>query len=706
MGSRPVILRLEFDYHPNLVRGVEDASRVLGMAYASKDLGHHYCMNVISTHNNVFDLEIKVPDGELDLKKPFISPGAGVTFRFGAAGVNDQGTPTIRQVGSAYFGIDELLVNSKTSLPERPLIFPNLEDSKSGTVPQKGSISLVVHPTILLSKSSIRPVGKHDFVPQNYPDFEQVLIKIQQRAGKIHQELRPTQPNTVGLKMPIWRSGHLVAPGAMFAVPRSKPASETWWLNCVIAATRRAYPELRNKEQTIALLERGSLTESERMNILMLAHTAVVAAGTCYVSDGIYVKPGDDIPIQKAIGSQSRPLSRLSAECPPNIKSCVEVSTRLNLSDQGVEFRSAEDFSIGWARIMKNTNWGCFGSIDCEDGGADICMQAMDFMTGEYKSPVLRFFREAADNYDVSQLLKYVNGAELADSLNTTNRLGGHMDAGYISRDYENRLRENGSAVHPVLEGYAGRMTVGARGSAPRDYVQNPVITGEGTGLMMPLADDAQAARMNDNWQYLSYDVHDGKKYLKLNFGYGTLRGVRYMMAHPKTQQNRFYNSLLSICPLRVASDYSAIEHVMIQTAPGKQATICTPYLDFLNGSPKNAARVINPINDEDIPYIQELLKHHMPVPAYEAVPEAIDAKQPQLERLCQQVERLGRAERASGLEYFQIYFAENDVRPESIAAINGRVAELSRVCKARYHFENWGKDLGTWCLTLHLNAH
>lgn len=690
--SKTVTLRLEFDYRPNLVKGVEDASRVLGMAYLSKDLGHHYCMKPVGPRGNVFELEIKIPAGQA-VDKPFIGAGAGCTFRFGAAGFNDNGTPTIRQVGSAFYYIEELLVRNKTTLDERAITFPNLEDVQTKTVPQKGSMKLTVHPTdVGLSKNSILR-GKYDFVPENYAEFEQVLINIQRRAGAIHQELRPTQPNTVGLKMPFWRSAHMVAPGAVFAVPRSEPASEEWWLNCVIAATRRAYPEIRSKAHAIAVLERAALNESERMNILMLAHTAVVAAGTCYVSDGIYVKPGDDIPLQKAIGSQDRPLSRLAAECPPVIKSRIAVSKDMHLPEQGVEFRGAEDFSIGWARIMKNPKWGCVGSIDCEDGGADICMQARDFMGGEYKSPILRNFREAADNYDVSQLLKYVNGAELADSLNT-NRLGGHLDAAYVSRDYENRMRENGSAVHPVLEGYAGRMTVGAQSSPPRDYVQNPVITGEGTGLMMPLANDEQAARMNANAHYL-----------ELNWGYGPLRGIRFMMAHSKTSKSRFYNSVLSMCPLRVADDYPVIEHVMVQNVPGKQSTICTPYLDFLNGSPNNAVRLVGKINDDEIPYIQELLKHHMPVPAYEAVPDPVSQIQPQLEQLCRQVDRLGRPEVQSGLEYFQVFFGENDVRPESIAAIMGRIAERPRVCKARYHFENWGKDLGQWCLTLHLNV-
>lgn len=688
---RSVTLKLEYDYRPNLVREVEDPRRVQVSAYLSKDLGHSLCVREVGSHNNTLELDMRIPDVAAD--GPFISPGAGCTLRFFALGQNDQGTKVMRQVGSAYFSIGELLVAAPTRLSTRYVTFPNLENPRTGTVPQKGTITLTAHPVPGVGKSAIRPANKYDFVPENYPAFEQVLINIQTRAGTIHQELRPTQPNTVGLKMPIWRSAHLIAPGALFATPRSEPASEKWWFDCIVSATRRAYPELTSNAHAISFLNQRSLSESERMNILMLAHTAVVAAGTCYVSDGIFVKPGDHIPVQQAIAGQHGHFARLAEAYPPRIKSTIEVSEPLRLSDQGVQFVGAEDFAAGPLRVHKSRAWGAVGALDCEDGGADICMQARDFMGGNYSNPILLFFKEAADNYDVCQLLKYVNGAELADSLNT-NQLGGHMDAGYVSREYENRLREAGSTVHPVLEGFAGRIAVGnaVGNAAPNDYIKNPVITGEGTGLMWPLANDNHAAQLNANWQYL-----------RLNFGNGALRGVRYMMAHAKTQPSRFYNSTLSICPLRVADDYPVIEHVMLQQVPGQRPTICQPYLDFMNGSPKNAARVVGKINEDEIPYMQELLKHHYPVVAYRERLSA-PSSQPQLDILCRQIGQLNRREHNSGVGYFQIYFNENDVRPESLATIMSCVQEKTRVCKARYHFENWGDELGTWCLTLHIN--
>lgn len=690
---RTVTLKFEYDYRPNLVRGVESATDVQISAYLSKDLGHSLCMRDVGSHGNTIELEMKVPD---TIDGPFIAPSAGCTLRFFALGQNDQGTKVMRQVGSAYFNIAELLVVAPTKLGARYVTFPNLENPRTGTVPQKGTVALTVHPTPGLSKNSIRAVNKYDFVPENYAAFEQVLINIQTRAGAIHQELRPTQPNTVGLKMPLWRSGHMIAPGALFATPRSAPASEQWWFSCVVSATRRAFPELTSNAHAISMLSKRTLTESERMNILMLAHTAVVAAGTCYVSDGIFVKPGDNIPMQQAVNSRAGHFARLAAEFPPRVKSTVAVSEPLRLLEQGVEFVGAEDFSSGTPRVHKSRARGAVGAIDCEDGGADICLQARDFMGGTYSHPVLQYFKEAADNYDVCQLLKYVNGAELADSFGFK-QLGGHMDAGYVSREYENRLREAGSSVHPVLEGFAGRMNLGsevngAGGMVPKDYVANPVITGEGTGLMWPLADDKRAAQLER-----------ARMYLKLNFGYNELRGVRYMMRHPKTADGGFYHSVLSICPLRVADDYPVIEHVLLQQQPGQKPTICQPYLDFMNGSPKNAARVVGRINDDEIPYMQELLKHHYPVVAYEER-LAIPSNQPQLEMLCRKIGQLNRPETA-GVEYFQIYFNEDDVRAESLARIMSCVEGRDRVCKARYHFENWGKDLGTWCLTLHLNA-
>jgi hypothetical protein len=544
-------LILEYNYQPSLVPGFEDESRVLVLGFLSADLGHGYCVRVVGSHNNQLELDIQCPT----VGSGGISPSAGLTLRFGCAGMNDQGTPTIRQVGSAFFPIAKLLVANKTQLPTEQVIFPNLATATS--VPRKGSVTLTAHPCGL-TQSSIRAATKYDFVPENSAAFERVLIDYQRRAGEAYEQLKATFPNAQGLRMPIWRSGHLIAPGALVALPRAKPASEAWWLNCLIAATRRAFPELSSEAETFARLQRFDLTESERMNILMLAHTAVVAAGTCYVSDGIYVKRGDDIPLQalsvanrprfnqRIAQQQSQPQKQsmeqflaggIQSSMPTFDKQLVMKFAAANGAED-VEFRGAEDFSVGWARLMKSAEWGCRGSIDCEDGGIDICMQAMDFMTGHYEHPILNNFQEAAKNYDVAQLLKYVNGDQLSNSLHT-NRLGGHMDAGYITRDYEVRLQGR------VLEGFAGRIdsigngvTGWSGGRAPADYVQNPVIIGEGTGLMSPLADDIQAARMESLRLYLG--LHTSAALA------GKMRGVRYMMPHAKTTDNRFYNSVLS----------------------------------------------------------------------------------------------------------------------------------------------------------------
>jgi hypothetical protein len=148
------------------------------------------------------------------------------------------------------------------------------------------------------------------------------------------------------------------------------------------------------------------------------------------------------------------------------------------------------------------------------------------------------------------------------------------------------------------------------------------------------------------------------------------------------------------------------IEHILTKSSqvPGMKPTICQDYLEFLNGHPTNSSRMAAQFTEAEIPYMQELLKHHMPVPAYEAVDAPLIRQQPLLERLVTSTNRLGRTEQPGRVEYYQLFFNQDDIRSETIEAIAGRIGACTRVAKCRYHFENWGKDLGTYCLTLHVN--
>ena len=688
------ILELSYDYRPDLVSGLEDASKVMILAYVTKDLGHHYDVRIPGKQEHKLRLTINTPE---NLDQPFIDADAGVCIRAWAAGLNDDGQKVMKQAGGTFFRMSELLSSTRKQIGARYMIIPNLENPVTNTVPQKGTIALVVEALPQLA-NAVRPVGPHDYVPENYGKYQQILMQYQQLVRLPYTELKPTFPNATGLCMPIVSSGIAKLPGALFAYPRSEPATEEWHFNAYVSAARRAYPFLESKQETIDFLTHHRLTETETMNILMLSHTAVVANGTCYVGDGAYVKTDRELKISgpmPGVGFQqllaANPPTKLEkggdicGTCRTGIKHIGEI-----LRTNNAEYRGMEDFAVGVCRMMKNVkDWGCLGAIDCEDGGMDAMIQAMDLSYAQFNNPIMQRAQEVQKNYEPLQSLEYVNGRELADAART-NRLGGHLKSAYSTRDYEVQMQERGSSARPVFEGVSTRLD-----NAPKDYLATPVIDGEGTGLMMPVPNDAQATVMTKNHEYMKIFTEANAE---------SMRGVRFMMPHYKTQKSRFYNTINSYVPLRLADQgFPAIEHIATKTTP-QGTTIGIDYLDFINGSKTNSAFVAGRMTDEQVPYMQHLLKFLAPVPAYKAAPDRPDSH-PLLDRLVNIASQQGRRQaRPEETEYYQVYFREHEVREQAVQVLMNQVTSKSRVFKVSYHFENFGEDLSSWCVQFHLS--
>lgn len=697
MGVKTLVLH--FEYRPDLVVQFEDPSKVMLLAYLTEDLGHHYDVRIPGKDVHSFKLDMQVPD---DLSKPFIAADSAVIVRAFAAGLNDDGQKVMKQVGSTFFYISELLSDSASQRKVGPknVVIPNLENPITGEVPIKGSLALVVEPMPELA-NAVKPVGPHDFVPANFPAYEKMLLQYQLGVRVPYNELRPTFANATGLCMPIVASGMVKLPGALFAYPRSARSVPEWHYNAFLAATRRAYPHLESKAEVVAFLSSSQLNDTEIMNIVMLSHTAVVANGTCYVGDGAYVKTDRMVQTSEAVVGlslgafppDSPAKAKLSEMRRPICGSCMRTASRLNASlHSNVEYRGMEDFAVGVCRMMKNIkDWGCLGAIDCEDGGMDAMIQAMDLRYCEFPNhPIMQRVKRAIMSYEPNQSLEYVNGRELADAEHT-NRLGGHMKSMYVARDYQVQMQERGSTARPVFDRQMSQSTVAA---SPKDPVAVLVIDGEGTGLMMPVPNDDLADRMLATHSYLQIFTEATAE---------SMVGARYMMPHHESKKSRFYNTISSYVPLSLADErFPAIEHLAIKQGP-KGMTIGIDYLDFINGSKTNSTFINGRMTEEQAPYMMNLLKFMAPIPAYQTAPDVADSH-PLLDRLVQAATQQNRKQLSGPTQYYQVYFREHDVRPSAISVLLNRIQSKQRVFRVSYHHENFGQDVSSWCVQFHLN--
>jgi hypothetical protein len=287
--------------------------------------------------------------------------------------------------------------------------------------------------------------------------------------------------------------------------------------------------------------------------------------------------------------------------------------------------------------------------------------------------------------YVICQTLMYVNADQLSNSGRSRN-LGGHLAAAYSTTHNMNNMLEEGSTVKPVYEAFLRR-----EGPLPADYVANPVIFGEGTGLMFPLANDARAAEMQKNIDYLGI-----KQTLK--------EQSRYMMPHSKTQPSGFYNTMLSICPLEFADKYASVEQIMVKTTTGKP-TVGVDYLEFLNGAPKVGLIPAAPMTETELKMVRSILKHAPPIPAHRESSTPLPVVQPMLEQLVSHCKSLNRsAHSVNHTEYHQQYFREADITASAIKIIQDAISEKSRVFQMSYRGEDFGENLRSYAVVFHLN--
>jgi hypothetical protein len=694
LQPRTLPLRMAYNLVPRLVEGLEDRNRMLLIPYLSKDLGHLHLVKVAGEGDHTFEFDVAIPP-TVKLGEPFISPSSGMTIRVFAAGKNAEGTTVMTQAGSVFVPSSVLFNNMQNvDTGFMDLTVPNAADHERGIVPTKGQIQLIINRMDFpMGRNPIKPVSEYDYVPENADRFGTALVHYMERAGLPYTELAPTFANAKELRMPWWVSGHLQAPGMAFAAPRADPSTEKWWEVGIIAAARRYHPEFRTDAQAAEWLLSTKITESEIMCVAMLHHTAVVTNATAYVSDGIYIQDGDMIHITKNADLAKKPIhEQVRARAFPNLKPvhlaarpAVRSGPGRNFTPENVKFVGMEDFSLGLLRIAHHHAWHCLSAADCEDCGAEIALLAQTLRTSSFEGPMMRKIQAIRQHYVICQALMYVNADQLSNSGRSRN-LGGHMAAAYVTTHHMSNMLEEASKVKPVYEGFLRR-----QGPLPADYLENPVIFGEGTGLMFPLANDAMAVEMQNNVDYLGMKV--------------SLREQsRYMMPHSKTQPSGFYNTMLSICPLEFADQYANIEQIMVKTGHGK-ATIGVDYLEFLNGGAKVGLIPAAPMTETELKMVRDILKHAPPIPAHRESTTILPASQPLLDQLVSHCQNLKRTSRSvNHVEYHQQFFREKDITSSALKIMQDAVSEKSRVFQVSYRPENFGENLRSYAVVFHMN--
>jgi hypothetical protein len=697
MLSKLTALKLQcaYNYIPQLVEGLEDKRRTMIIPYLSADLGHQFLVKFPGQGDHTFEFDnIAIPK-DIKYGEPFIAADSGMTIRFFCAGKNKEGTAVMTQAGSVFIPSTELFSNTQTlDTGLMDITVPNAADHERGVVPTKGKFQLIVNRTDFpLGRNPVKPVSQYDYVPQNGDKFGAALVHYMERAGLVYAELAPTFSNAVGLRMPWWVSGHLQAPGVAFSAPRADPSTEKWWEKGIIAAARRYHPEFRTDSQATEWLLSPRTTESEIMCTAMLHHTAVVTNATAYVADGIWIQKGDVISISSSKSLAKKPMQdQIKARAFPKLKP-VHLAARprpvknaAHFTPQNVEFLGMEDFSLGLLRVAHCPDWKCLSSADCEDCGAEIALMAHSLRSTPFQGQLMRRIQGIRENYVICQTLMYVNADEIANG-GRGNGTGGHMAAAYVTTQHMNNMLEEGSNVKPVYEGFMRR-----QGSIPKDYLENPVIFGEGTGLMFPLANDTRAAEMENNINYLAI------KYL-------LKEQSRYIMPHSKTQPNAFYNTMLSICPLEFADKYANVEQIMVKTGIIGKPTIGVDYLEFLNGHSRVGLIPAAPMTETELMMVRSLLKHAPPIPAHRESSRPLPVSHPILDQLVAHCKSLRRSPHSvQDVEYHQQFFREDYITESALKIMQDAITAKSRVFQISYRPEDFGENLRSYAVVFHMN--
>lgn len=641
-------LRLAFEYEPELT-SKESCRDVRLEFFVSAHLAEHRIVTCeLKSDKHNIDIPIRCRN---------IDPGAGLTIRAFSASVNDRNEPCYIGVGSAFFSVAELFHPNDHVTEQRDMEVTQLADMKAGTVPVKGRIRLHI---AAMPNASIAAPTQYSYVAENAEFIAKQLNDYLEQSSVIYERLRPTSAAAEGLQLPLWKFGHVQTIGDAFVGPRAEPSPESWWSQAARIGLRR-FHEHRMSDSMAETWLLSQATNTEVMCCIALMHAATIRYIGTYVSDGIYVdnKTMRSLPsVRFQAPGIAAPFTKLK---PISARECANV-----------DFVGMEQFQDAEFRRVHAP--GVDASIDCEDGTAEVGLQAMELASAKFSDPILKKMQAVRRDYVICTALCYVNGAKISDE---TTQLGGHAVPVYVHKNYLLDMLERYNTARPVVP-----PQVCSRVS-PTD---TPVITVESTGLMWPIGDDERSERTLQRCSSLR--VQDNDSPLKL---------AAFMMPNARSRPAPFYHTMASLMPLEFADYMAKIQHAMVQLNPTGAPTRGVPYASFI-GAKKNVSLI--PVVTLSTPLLrvtEQVLKHRYPIVAFEAPQQSYAADR----RVMLESVRQSMRNNQPTSTHFSVYPRYSQVT-QSFANGLRRFIESRNVVGFEFEEENVGGHTGGFRLTFY----
>ena len=679
--SQPIQLELTFTYRNGLLAGLERDPRIA--FYLSSDLGHQFQIIDPYAERPVVRFKLDAPASG----QPFIAQDAALHIWQFATVDNDSGEPSTNEAGYAMVPLKLLLSNTKPVQLTQDLVVMNARNAQRGIDARKGQVSLVAAKTSFPhGRSPFLPPGRYDISAENEKFVVETLGKYIQSNNTIFQQKPSTYESVKYLHLPLWSFGAYSVGGSAFAVPRAEPSPESWWINASRMALRRHYQHLSLEEAEAQFLQE-STGEAEVMTIVSKMHTAVVNHVATYLSDGIYVPSG--------VGGQSKPERQLRSTVVENAF-CADLARTVRAkpikarrldaqqlvaggahANRSAQFVNMEAFTLGRMRVAAYKAKGADNSGDCEDDGAEICLQAMELKTLETTDPVLLKMRDVRQHYVVAQALLGVRGAQLSDAESSRRdaahaELGGHMAAMYMAKEQLIQMHARYNTARPLYEGIA----------EPAPGTRAPTLSLEGTGLVDPIGSPEYAASV------------DAMRYLLAGSDRAFSR-IKYIQPQSRSQLNAFYRVVQSFAVPDLADEYSSIEHVVLKKQNGRTST-GADYLEFINGDATLSTYAMPNMNEDEIMITKRILNQRFPILPYGAPTAPISSEPTRgtpLDSVSDFVGKLGR--HAGECWVVDVYPRYTQVNAELAREWIRLIQSKERVVDFQYYEENLGPQTG-----------
>jgi len=608
-----VLLSLQIEYEPNLVRG-EEANPILHV-YPSNELGNDYRKHEFRGNATAKIGVAIVSTGVEGKGQAFVEQDSALHFSVFVDTMNSTGERSTGLAGSNYIFINDLLNLGINNYITQDLVVWNADQAAKnvGASVSKGRIHVKLTQISGWDQPNVSTMFKpsNQFTASKKGVSEIVLKSLNEYATKTAQtfEMIPAKWDSIKA-LPyanlFWRKGQWVALGASYSFKRPIPSDLKVWKNLSKAALKRRFPDMSVEESTKLFMQSSYNNEDDIMLVAGIMNTIYVNWAT-YLADGVLAKKHSALKDTELNSLDHDLIAHDSKNLP-----------------SGVEYISMENFSVNmYAQGNPRTKTSASG--DCEDSATLASISDMDLLlrTDLTSIPVLKKIQECRKKYMFIKVLSGVAGQQLSDGAKSSknspyDNQGGHMFGMYLPRTkfikYHKRFNSNSDPYKGFLDGIR---------------MNNPnakILVIEGTGLLHPMGfdDPQQANEYLEPYRYI-FKKNDPKVSSKLST-------TKFISPFMRNKLNDFYRTILTFGSTDLAEHYATTETTVVRkSGDGKYKIGCT-FEEFINESAKMAFIAAPEMTETEILANRQMLRHMPPIipvpPARNDDPNRIECKE------------------------------------------------------------------------------